>query len=77
MRSVGQLPTPPKRILELNAEHPIVKKLLAMAKDGSEKISDMLKTLYDQSIILEGAAPDDPADFARRVNELMSLALGE
>ncbi|MBQ9419628.1 MAG: molecular chaperone HtpG, partial [Synergistaceae bacterium] len=54
MRSVGQLPTPSKRILELNAEHAIVKKLVAMAKDESEKVSDALKTLYDQSLILEG-----------------------
>lgn len=79
MRSVGQPIPPQKRILELNAEHPVIKKLIEMAKntDKDEKITDILKILYDQSLILEGAAPDDPADFAKRVNEVVALALGE
>ena len=79
MRSVGQFVPPQKRILEFNAEHPVIKKLVEMAKnnDKDEKVTDILKILYDQSLILEGAAPDDPADFAKRVNEVVALALGE
>ena len=77
MRSAGHFIPPQKRTLELNAAHPVVKKLVAMAKDGGEKVSDILKILYDQSLILEGAEPDNPAEFARRVNELIALALGD
>ena len=77
MRSAGHnVPNSPKT-LELNAEHPVVKKLMSMAKDNSEKVSDILKILYDQAAILEGALPDDPADFAKRINDLVAIAIGE
>ena len=68
-----------KRILELNADNPIIKKLITLAKDNNndEKVNDMLKVLYDQAIILEGAAPEDPAGFVKRIDELMTLALGD
>ncbi len=74
-RAMGQNPPVQKRILELNANHPVVKKLLEMSKVNDGKVSDILKTLYDQSMILEGVTPDDPADFVKRIDELMTLAL--
>ena len=46
-----------------------------MAKENSEKVSDILRVLYDQSVILEGAVPEDPADFVKRINDLMAQAL--
>ena len=46
-----------------------------MSKANDEKVSDILKVLYDQSMILEGVAPDDPADFVKRIDDLMTLAL--
>ncbi len=55
--------------------HPVVKKLLEMSKNNDEKVSDVLKVLYDQSMILEGLAPDDPAGFVKRIDEIMTLAL--
>ena len=77
MRSAGHVIPPQKRILELNAEHEVVKKLISMAKNKSEKVSDFIKILYDQAAILEGASPDDPADFARRINQLIAVAAGD
>lgn len=77
LRSIGQAPQAQKRILELNVSHPIIKKLITLANSGDEKVSDMLKILYDQAIILEGAAPDDPAGFIKRVDDLMAQALGD
>lgn len=74
-RAMGQNPPVQKRILELNANHPVVKKLLEMSEANDEKVSDVLKTLYDQSMILEGVPPDDPADFVKRIDDLMTLAL--
>ena len=74
-RAMGQNPPVQKRILELNANHPVVKKLIDMMKENDPKVSDVLRTLYDQSMILEGVPPDDPADFVKRVDDLMTLAL--
>ena len=75
LRSAGQTPPPQKRILELNPNHPLIKKLIAMSDEN--RVSDMLKILYDQSLILEGSAPDNPADYVKRVENLMTLALGD
>ena len=77
MQAMGQAMPAQKRILELNAEHPVIKKLISLAKNNNEKVSDMLKILYDQSLILEGTIPDNPADFVKRIDDLMSLIPGE
>ncbi|MBQ3653142.1 MAG: molecular chaperone HtpG [Synergistaceae bacterium] len=77
LRSAGQAIPVQKRTLELNASHPVVKKLIAMAKDGDERAGDVLRLLYDQSLILEGVMPEDSAEFVKRINDLMSLAMGE
>ena len=80
LRAAGQTPPAQKRIFELNANHPVIKKLIALSDSNSgnkEKVSDMLKILYDQSLILEGAAPEDPAKFVKLINELMTRTLGD
>ena len=77
MQAMGQTLPAQKRILELNADHPVIKKLISLAKNNDEKISDMLKILYDQSLILEGTIPDNPAEFVKRIDDLMSLIPGE
>ena len=66
-----------KRVLELNVSHPVVKKLLKMASENDGKTEDILRVLYDQSLILEGAVPDDAAGFVKRIDDLMTLALGD
>ena len=75
LRAAGQNIPAQKRILELNVSHPVVKKLLSMAKDNDAKTGDILKVLYDQSMILEGAVPEDAAEFVKRIDDLMTLAL--
>ncbi len=75
MRAAGQFVPEQKRILELNAEHPVIQKLITMAKDNDGKVKDMVKVLYDQSLILEGASPENPAEFVKLIDDLMTLAL--
>lgn len=75
MRAAGQTPPPQKRILELNADHPLIKKLIVMAKNNNEKVNDVLKILYDQSLVLEGSAPKDVSGFVKRIDDFMTLAL--
>jgi molecular chaperone HtpG len=57
-----------KPILELNPEHPLVKRL-ARADEASAE--DLAKVLFAQSLLVEGAKLADPADFAARLNRLL------
>jgi molecular chaperone HtpG len=62
------------RILELNGEHPAVQALLKLyEKDpADERIDSYGRLLYDQAVLAEGSAVQDPAAFARRINELIT-----
>jgi molecular chaperone HtpG len=67
------------RVLELNPNHTIIKKLADRAK-GSEATSDSLlqdaaHLLLDQARIADGEVPSDPASFARRLGSVMESAL--
>ena len=75
MRAMGQTPPAQKRVLELNVGHPLIKRLMELAKQKAPETSDLLSILYDQSLILEGAPVEDPASFVRRVNEVMARQL--
>ena len=77
MRSAGRIVPPQKRVLEISANHPAVKKLAAIAETDRDMAGDILRVLYEQSVILEGEMPDDPAGFVKRVDKLMTLALGD
>lgn len=75
----GQLQEGMPRVLELNPDHRIVKKLAERAKD-SEAASDFLlkdaaHLLLDQARIADGEVPSDPAEFVRRLGSVMDNAL--
>ncbi len=76
MRRMGQGTdaAPFKRSLELNPEHPVVKKILDLyTTDAADpKVEAYGRLLLDQAMIAEGSAISDPAAFARRVNALMT-----
>ena len=57
-----------KPILELNAEHPLVKRL---ATASSAEAEDLAKVLLGQALLVEGAQLADPADFAQRLTRLL------
>lgn len=75
MRAMGQTPPAQKRVLELNVGHPLIKRLMELAKQKAPETADLLSILYDQSLILEGVPVEDPASFVRRVNEVMARLL--
>ena len=75
MRSAGQLVTPQKRVLEVSANNPAVKKLIAISENDKEKAGKILRVLYDEALLLEGVMPDNPAEFVKRVDEIMTVAL--
>ena len=53
-------------MLEVNAEHPLVKKL-----ESSAHFDDLANILFDQALLAEGGLPADPAAYVRRVNALL------
>jgi molecular chaperone HtpG len=62
-----------KRILEINAEHPLLKALATLhGKDAtSREVSELIELLYDQALLSEGSPLEDPARVARRLTLLM------
>jgi len=66
LKQAGQAAPEIKPILEINAQHPLVKKL-----EGSEHFDDLAHILFDQALLAEGGLPDDPAAYVKRVNALL------
>jgi len=69
LRQAGQDMPQVKPILEINPEHDLVKRLSKMRSE--EKISDFADILFDQAVLAEGALPEDPAGFVRKINALL------
>lgn len=69
LKSMGQeVPSTPP-ILEINPEHPIVKKMNAYL--DTNKFKDWAQFLFDQALLSEGGKLDDPAGFVHRLNGLL------
>jgi len=66
LKQAGQAVPEVKPILEVNAEHPLVKKLV-----GSENFDDLANIIFDQALLAEGGMPADPAAYVKRVNALL------
>ncbi|MDO5626377.1 MAG: molecular chaperone HtpG [Pseudomonadota bacterium] len=66
LKQAGQNVPDTKPVLEINPEHPLVKKL-----EGSAHFDDLAHILFDQAVLAEGGLPDDPAAYVRRVNALL------
>ena len=67
LKQAGQAAPEVKPVLEVNAEHALVKKL-----DGSVHFFELAHVLFDQALIAEGGLPDDPAAYVKRVNALLA-----
>lgn len=59
------------RILELNAKHPLFETLAKLYENKSDKFNDYAKVLYDQALLMEGFEIEDPAEFTKKITELM------
>ncbi len=62
-----------KRILELNAGHPVVQGLQKLhdSDNGDARVESIGRLLYEQAVVAEGSKLDDPVGFAGRINELL------
>ena len=68
MRAMKQSVPDEKRILEVNASHPLVEKLKGLKGD---EFADAVSLLYDSALIAEGSPVADGANFARLLAALM------
>ena len=69
LKQAGQDVPDAKPILEVNPEHDLVKRLAKMR--SKDKIADFSDVLFDQAVLAEGALPEDPAGFVRKINALL------
>jgi HSP90 family molecular chaperone len=70
---LGQEYEVPKKVLELNASHTILKNLLHLEL-GSELQTAIIDQIYDSALLVEGLHPD-PSSMAARVQQIMEAAL--
>ena len=68
MRAMKQEVPDEKRILEVNASHPLVEK--AKTLDGDD-FADAVELLFDQALIAEGSPVPNPSRFAKLLTALM------
>ncbi len=66
LKQAGQDAPKAKPILEVNAEHALVKRL-----DASAHFDDLANILFDQALLAEGGDLEDPGAYVRRVNALL------
>lgn len=69
MRAMGQTAPEVKPILEVNADHAIVKTLENATDEGY--ISDVSEVLLDQALLVSGAELSSPTDFIKSMNKLI------
>ena len=63
-----------RRILEVNLEHPLVQSIERLDKVDPARAKGFVELLYQQALLAEGSPIEDPADFAKKLTELMTRA---
>jgi len=69
LKEAGHAMPSSKPILEINPDHPIVKKL--DAEKSKKKFDDWSDILFDQAILAEGGQLEDPASFVAKLNKML------
>ncbi len=69
LKAVGQSAPETKPTLEVNLDHPLVRRLESETDEG--RFGDLGMILFDQAQLAEGGQLDDPAGFVGRLNKLM------
>ena len=73
-----QIDSTSQKILEVNADHPLIKDLLKILNNKKDKVvfDDAAWLLLDQARIIEGQPVSDPNKFAKRMNNLLQRGIG-
>ena len=67
LKQAGQSAPKAMPILEVNAEHPLVKRL-----ESDPRFEDLAQVLFDQALLAEGGQLEDPAAYVQRVNRMLT-----
>jgi molecular chaperone HtpG len=60
-------------ILEINPEHPLIRHLA----DKDDNLNDWAHVLFDQATLSEGTPLENPSDYVRRINSLLTDSITE
>ena len=72
LKQAGQKAPPRQPILEINATHPLVRRLNGeVAEVDPKRFDEWAGLLFDQALLAEGGTLQDPAGFVRRMNDLL------
>ena len=63
------------RILEINPDHNIIKKLNKIKDTDKDALNDASFLLFDQAKMVEGELPNDIAKFNQRMSKFLGIAL--
>jgi molecular chaperone HtpG len=74
LKAAGHSVPTSKPVLEINAGHPLVRRL--DAEQDEERFRDWAQILFDQSLLSEGAQLDDPGAFVKRLNGMLLTLTG-
>ena len=75
LKAAGQKAPESKPILEINPHHKLVQRLKREGEDKhveNSRFDDWTHVLFDQATLAEGGQLDNPADFVKRVNALLT-----
>ncbi|NLM62553.1 MAG: molecular chaperone HtpG [Clostridiales bacterium] len=61
-----------RRVLELNADHDVFKKLVELKDTDPDKLATYSRILYGQSLLIEGLPLEDPVAFSEDLCRIMS-----
>ncbi|MGV0953548.1 MAG: molecular chaperone HtpG [Fluviibacter sp.] len=70
LKMMGQSAPDIKPILEINPQHPMLKKMELLPNEGGH-FDDYASVLFDEALLSEGGQIEDPAGFVRKINKLM------
>ncbi len=73
LKAMGQETSTVKPILEVNPTHDIILKMKEMAE--GDEFADACYLIYEQALLAEGVKLENPADFVRRMNNMIKKAL--
>jgi molecular chaperone HtpG len=69
MEAAGQEMPETKPTMEINVEHPLLKRLDEEADE--DRFADLAQILLDQAVLAEGSTLEDPASYVARLNKLL------
>jgi len=69
MEAAGQEMPESKPTMEINVDHPLLKRLDQEADE--DRFADLAQILLDQAFLAEGSALEDPASYVARLNKLL------